>query len=159
MFPWPRNKGAKPVGVRGVCPLTWFCEHAHKERAREPGGSLMATRMPSTRSFRCALKCRKDHLYGQGHEEAGCLQGEAVPFRITEPLCLFQPHLLVWRTGPGTEEDKAEGRPVFHPDLSHRGCAQENAAHWFEYVHARRSGANLPGQISIQLRKSRVCSG
>ena len=72
---------------------------------------------------------------------------------------MFQPHLLVWRTGPGAEEDEAEGRLVFHPDLPHRGCAQENAAHWFEYVHPRRSGAHLPRKITVQLCKSPICFG
>lgn len=82
-----------------------------------------------------------------------------MPFGVIEPLCLFELHLLVWRTGPGAEEDKAKGRLLFHPDLPHRGCAQENAAHWSEYVHPRRSGADLPRKITVQLCKSPICFG
>lgn len=78
-------------------------------------------------------------------------------FPDTEPLSVSTPP-LVRRAGPGAQEDKAEGRPVFRADLSHRGRAQEDAAHRFEYVHAGRSGAHLPGQGPIRLRKSRVCS-
>ena len=80
----------------------------------------------------------------------------------TDLLAIFPAdhiHLLVWRTGPGAEEDKAKGRLLFHPDLPHRGCAQENAAHWSEYVHPRRSGADLPRKITVQLCKSPICFG
>lgn len=75
-------------------------------------------------------------------------------FRDSLHHCLFQPHLLVWRTGPGAEEDQAAGRPIFHPDFPHCGCAQEDAAHRFKHVYPRRPGTYLPCKVTIQLCKS-----
>lgn len=56
-------------------------------------------------SFTVLWNVERPDLYKGGPiQEAGCLRGEAVPFRVIELLCLFQPHL------PSLEDRTRSGR-------------------------------------------------